>query len=126
MQDGRLGRRYEPGEAVCRQGHRGGEMYVIQFGTLEVVREVDDGPEVKLGELHAGEVFGEMAIFTHQSRSATVRAKGEATVLTLDRKGFLRRVADDPTLAFNILESLSTRVQQLDEKVEDLERQARH
>lgn len=65
-----------------------------------------------------------MAIFERAPRSATVRAKGKTLVLTLDKRGFLRRVHEDPTLAFRILESMSRRIRSLDAMVSQLKTKA--
>lgn len=119
--EGALGREYADGEPVCVQGEPGDCLYVIQSGTLVVVRE-DSGTETELAELKAGDILGEMSIFDKQPRSATVRAKGKAQVLTLDKRGFLRRVHEDPSLAFRILESMSHRIRTLNDEVERLRR----
>ena len=58
-----------------------------------------------------------MAIFEREVRSATVRAVGEARILTVDRRTFLRRVQEDPSLAFNILRTMSGRIRELTEKL---------
>jgi CRP/FNR family transcriptional regulator, cyclic AMP receptor protein len=121
MEVGALGREYADGEVICRQGEVGNCMYVVQEGRAVVSRE-QDGSEVVVGELCTGEVFGEMAIFDRLPRSATVRASGQARVLTLDKKGFLRRVHEDPSLAFRILERLSLRIRHLNEEVSRLKR----
>jgi CRP-like cAMP-binding protein len=63
-----------------------------------------------------GDVFGEMAIFDRQPRSATVRAKGNARVLTLDKRAFLKRVNEDPSFAFRILQIMSRHIRSLDEE----------
>jgi CRP-like cAMP-binding protein len=91
-------------------------MYVLQQGRAEVIRE-SDGREHRLGLLAPGDVFGEMAIFEREVRSATIRAVEDARVLTVDRRTFLRRVQEDPSLAFHILRSLSHRVRALDGEV---------
>ena len=46
--------------------------------------------------------------------SATVRALGESWVLTLEKKSFLRRIHEDPSLVFGILEKMSRRIRELD------------
>ena len=119
MQVGALGREYADHEVVCRQGDTGNCMYVVQAGKVEILRE-EAGKEVILGELGIGEVFGEMAIFDRQPRSATVRAKGGARILTLDKRQFLRRVHEDPSLAFRILQGMSRRIRGLNEEVSRL------
>ena len=58
-----------------------------------------------------------MAVFEREVRSATVRALGEARVLTLDRKNFLRRINEDPSLAFRVVETMSRRVRELSAEI---------
>ena len=119
MGEGALGREYGDGEVICRQGEPGDRMYVVQAGRALVVHEAN-GREVQLTELSAGDVFGEMAIFDRKPRSATVRAKGPARVLTLDKRAFLRGVHEDPSLAYRILREMSQRVRRLTEEVSRL------
>jgi CRP-like cAMP-binding protein len=121
MDLGALGKEYEDQEVICRQGEPGDFMYVVQAGRAVVTHEQGDTESV-VGDLAAGDVFGEMAIFDRQPRSATVRAQGSARVLTLDKRAFLRRVHEDPTLAFRILERMSQRIRGLNEEVSRLKR----
>lgn len=119
---GALGRTYQDGEVVVRQGEEGDCLFVVQEGQLEVVRE-EGGREVPIRLVGKDELFGEMAVFERQRRSATVRARGPARVLTLDKKNFLRRVNEDPSLAFRIVETMSRRVRELSAQVVELKRQ---
>lgn len=119
MDEGALGREYADGEVICRQGDPGESMYVIQAGRVLVLRE-EGGREVVMRELTVGDLFGEMAIFDRQPRSATVRAKGTTRVLTLDKRAFLRGVHEDPSLAYRILQAMSRRVRSLTEEVSRL------
>jgi CRP-like cAMP-binding protein len=112
MDEGALGKEYADGEVICRQGDRGNCMFVIQAGHVVVSTE-EHGREIALGEMGVGDIFGEMAIFDHEARSATVRAKGSARVLTLDKRGFLRRVHEDPSFAYRLLEMMSHRIRAL-------------
>ncbi len=52
-----------------------------------------------------------------RARSATVRPLGEVRVLTVDKKMFLRKIHEDPSLAFRIMQKLSRRVRELDAKL---------
>lgn len=119
---GALGKVFEDGEVVMNQGELGECMYVIQEGKVGVYLE-RDGEEILVAEPTSGEMIGEMAIFERQPRSATVRALGQAKILTVDRRNFLRRVQEDPSLAFRILETLSHRVRELNEEVGRLRRE---
>lgn len=112
MNSGALGKVYEDGELVVQRGDTGDSMYVIQEGQVEVLVE-KDGKKVRLRVLGEGEFFGEMAIFEREARSATVRVLGKARLLTVDRKNLLRRIHEDPSLAFRIVETMSRRVRDL-------------
>ena len=115
MHEGVLGKEYADGQIICRQGDPGQCMYVVQSGRVEILSE--EGGEVVLRELAAGEIFGEMALFDHQVRSATARAKGPCRVLTLDKRAFLRRVHEDPSFAYRILQEMSGRIRSLTEEL---------
>ena len=116
MDTGALGKIYQDGEVIIRQGDVGECMYVIQDGQVEVVIE-ENGIEVVLAERGEGEFFGEMAIFDRDVRSATVRAKGQVRAITVDKKSFLRRIHKDPSLAFRIVETMSHRIRELSDDV---------
>jgi CRP-like cAMP-binding protein len=120
MSDAALGRFYEDGEIVARQGETGDCMYVVQDGTVEIVLQDADGSEVILRTAGRNELLGEMAIFEHRPRSATIRARGRARILTLDKRNFLRRINEDPSLAFRMIETMSVRVRELSQEVHDL------
>ena len=117
---GALGRHYADGEVVIRQGDAGEPLYVIEEGTVEIVVE-HEGVETILRTAGPGELFGEMAAFDREARSATVRARGEARILTLDRRNFLRRINEDPTLGFKIIDTMARRIRDLSAEVVELE-----
>jgi CRP/FNR family cyclic AMP-dependent transcriptional regulator len=111
-----LGKEYKEGDAIVRQGEIGDCMFEILDGRVEVIRETE-GEEVRLAELGRGDFFGEMAIFDHEVRSATVRALGLVRALTIDKRTLLRRITEDPSLAFRILEKMSRRIRDLNKKM---------
>ena len=116
MSRGALGRQYGDGEWIIRQGDVGNDMFVVQDGHVEVIRQ-EEGEQAVLAELGPGDCFGEMAIFEREVRSASVRSRGTSRVLTVDKRTLLRRFQEDPSLALNILETLSHRIRVLDAEV---------
>lgn len=116
MATGELGKVYQDGEVIINQGEVGTCMYVVQEGQVEVVLK-GDGQEIRIGVRGPGEFLGEMAIFDRDVRSATVRALGQARVLTVDKKNFMRRVHEDPSLAFRLVETMSRRIRELNAEV---------
>lgn len=108
-----LGKTYENGDIIIRQGDSGNCMYEILKGKVEVLQE-EDGKEVTLATLKKGDFFGEMAIFEKEVRSATIRALGKVRVLTIDKRILLRRISEDPSLAYRLLEKMSHRIREMD------------
>jgi len=113
MRTNELGSLYAAGQPIVQQGEMGDCMYVVQSGEVEVVQVTPGGGEHRLAILKEGDFFGEMSIFEHEVRSATVRAHAEARVLKVDKRTLLRRMKEDPLLAFNLLETLSRRIRKL-------------
>ena len=109
MKAGSLGKEYSKGEIVFRQGSEGDCMYVIMEGRVEVVSE-SNGNSVRIAVLEKGDFFGEMAIFQKEARTATIRTLTDTRLLTVDKKAFLSRIEEDPSLAFRIVETLSRRI----------------
>jgi CRP/FNR family transcriptional regulator len=112
MEPAGLGKIYKDNEIIIKQGEPGDCMYVVLEGVVEVVGESDRG-EVQLALRGKGEFIGEMAIFEKEVRSATVRAVGEARILTIDKTNFLRRIYEDPSLAFRLVQTMSARLREL-------------
>jgi len=119
MKTGVLGKLYNDGDVIVRQGEPGDCMYEILEGTVEVLRE-KNGQEVCLAVLSKGDFFGEMAIFEREVRSATVRAMGEVRAMTIDKKTLMRRISNDPSLAFRIVEKMANRIREMDVEIERL------
>ena len=111
MKNNSLGRQYKDGEIIIKQGTVGDCVYVIQKGKVEVINE-KGGSEIKVAELGEKEFFGEMALFEKDVRSCTVRAVGDASILTLDKKNFYKTIQKDPSIAFRLLERMSTRLRE--------------
>lgn len=113
MNNSALGKTYHAGEVLVKQGETGDSMYVIQSGKAEVIQS-KDGQEFQLAVLGINDIFGEMAIFQKETRSATVRALTDVRVLTIDKRIFMRRVHEDPSFVFPILQKMSQRIRNMD------------
>ncbi|MBI2818608.1 MAG: cyclic nucleotide-binding domain-containing protein [Acidobacteria bacterium] len=116
METSSLGKVYQPHDVIVRQGEVGNCMYVIQDGQVELIKD-SDGHEIFLAELREGDFFGEMELFGKEPRAATARALSEVRVLTVDKKLLLRRIQEDPSLGFRIMQKLSNRVRELENEL---------
>lgn len=117
-----LGKIYKPGEIIVHQGETGDCMYVIQDGNVDVLKE-ENGVQTIVDTMRTGDIFGEMAIIERTVRSSTIRASSTVRVLTIDKKTFIRRVQEDPSLALSVLKVMSQRVRNLDLEVVALKRE---
>lgn len=113
LSTGFLGRVYNDGQVIIHQGEEGDCMFEIQDGQVEVIQE-KNGKEIRLAVLSKGDFFGEMAVFDREVRSATVRALGIIRAITIDKRTFLKKITQDSSLAFRIIESMSRRIRELD------------
>ena len=116
MHIGELGRACHDREPIVLQGEPADCMYIVQAGQVEVLVQKPEG-DFRLSVLEPGDVFGEMALFSKAPRSATVRALGEARVLRINKDGFLKRVHEDPSLAFRLLQKMAERIRELNAQV---------
>ena len=119
MAEEALGKNYQDGEVIVCQGDLGDCMYVVQEGQVEVYIQ-NQGDDIRLAILGEGDLFGEMAIFENEVRSASVRALGKVRLLTVDKQNFLRRVHQDPSLAFRLMQKLSRNIRELNAEISRL------
>ncbi len=89
--------RLSAGEYLLRRGQRGGDMYLVEAGRLEVV-DIRQSPEVILDVLGVGRVVGEMAFVDGSERAADVRALDDAVVRHWSREGLHRMLESDASL----------------------------
>ena len=81
-------RRFSPGEAIIREGEQGNLYYVMKSGEARVLRASGGDLKVEVDSIQEGEGFGEEALITGAPRNATVQAKSDVAVWTLERGDF--------------------------------------
>ena len=80
------------GEVVFEQCTMGDLIYVVSEGQCEIVRELADSGEELVKVAGPGDYFGEIGVLFHMPRSATVRARTEATVIGYTAQAFRERL----------------------------------
>ncbi len=116
MKNKKLGRLYTDGEIIIKQGEKGNCHYVIQDGKVDVILETPEG-DIRVAQLGETDFFGEMGLFEEDVRSCTVRAVGEATILTIDKRNFLKSIHRDSSLAYRLLEKMAHRLREANKKL---------
>ena len=108
MSDKDLGTVFPDGGIIFRQGDAADCLYFIQSGKVVIYQE-KDGKEVLLAELGKGDSFGDMGAFMGPIRTESARSLGGARVITADYKFVLKKFRDDPSFAFQIIETMAQR-----------------
>lgn len=91
-------------------GEPGDCMYLLATGRLDVFKTDAAGIEVPLGRVLPGEVVGEMALLDGESRSATVRAARDATLLRISRAATEELSKRSPAALLALCRLLATRL----------------
>jgi putative ABC transport system ATP-binding protein len=78
----------DAGQTLFHQGDPGDRVYVIETGTIELVRSLADGEEELLAVAEAGDYFGELAPLFGLQRSATARCRSSAVVMSYSMRDF--------------------------------------
>jgi CRP/FNR family cyclic AMP-dependent transcriptional regulator len=110
-------RTYESGESVFREGDSGDTCYVVREGCVRVTRRHSDGRVITLAELRAGEMFGELAMFGGETRSASVEALEPTRALAILAGDLRRIIVRDPDIAVKMLEALANRLRDANERI---------
>jgi len=84
--------RLTPGSVLFEQGSIGDLIYIVSEGELEIVREPAGGGEELLKVVTPGDYFGEIGPLFRMPRSATVRARTDATVVGYTVQAFRERL----------------------------------
>jgi ATP-binding cassette subfamily B protein len=84
------------GAVIVREGDPADAFYLLTFGSARVVKQGDNGDEVPLNVLHAGDSFGEIALLKQGARTVTVRARGSVEALRLDGAVFSALTTSHP------------------------------
>jgi len=99
---------FSDGEILLKEGEVDDAVYIVVSGKVEVVSSEAFGRVKRIATIDEGSVFGEVAFFDANPRSASVRAIGEGSVLRLSRKGFEQISAWNPNLAQQFLFDLGS------------------
>src|SRR3954466_14192023 len=110
-------RSYEPGQAVFREGDTGDTCYIVREGSVRVMRRHSDGRIITLAELRPGEMFGELAMFGGETRSASVEALERTRALAILAGDMRRIMLQHPEIAVKMLEGLADRLRGANERI---------
>jgi CRP/FNR family transcriptional regulator, cyclic AMP receptor protein len=107
------------GGVIAREGESNHCMFIIEAGSVRIIKNFDSPDSVSLAVLGVGEFFGEMCILEPMPRSATGQAAGQTTVVSVAASAFYhlyqKMPAQHSILLLNIARDLSRRLRHQDE-----------
>nr|WP_298144637.1 cAMP-activated global transcriptional regulator CRP [uncultured Pseudomonas sp.] len=117
-------RRYTAKSTIIYAGDRCETLFFIVKGSVTILIEDDDGREMIIAYLNAGDFFGEMGLFdkdgAEKERSAWVRAKTECEVAELSYAKFRELTEQDPDILYALGSQMAERLRNTTRKVGDL------
>lgn len=111
---------YAKDNLILLEEDMGRVLFIIGKGKVKISQINDDGREVILSILSAGDIFGEMALLDGSSRSASVTSLIDSELMILRRGDFLNLLEEYPKVSINLLRELARRLRKSDSQIKSL------
>lgn len=110
-------REFEPRQEIVRDKDDSRMVYCLIAGKAEVTIYSRVGKKVTFRDIHAGDIFGELAAIDGKPRSASVQAKTHCTVAAMSPELFWQTLREEPVVLTDFLKYMSERIRDLSDKV---------
>lgn len=106
--------KFRAGETIIKQGDPADHFYILVKGQVDIILQHASGAKVMIGQLSAGQYFGEIGLLENKPRSATVKATSDSDVIVmqLDSDSFTDVITRSEMTHEDILHSMRRRVMQ--------------
>jgi|SRR5271165_410258 len=110
-------RQFDPGQTVFREGDASDTCYIVREGRARAIRSHGDGRTITLATFGPGDIFGELAMFEDELRSATVQAVETTNVVGVLGPDMRRLMGEHPTIAGRLVVALGRRLREMNERL---------
>ncbi len=110
-------RSFEPGQTVFREGDQSDTCYIVREGHARAVRSHADGRTITLATFGPGDIFGELAMFEDERRSATVEAIEPTSVVAVLGGDMRRLMSEHSEIAVRLVIALGRRLREMNERL---------
>ena len=110
-------RRFDAGQVVFREGDASDTCYVVRSGHARAVRAHRGGRTITLAHFGPGDIFGELALFEDELRSATVEALEPTTAIALLGPDMRRLLATHGDITLKLVIALGRRLRETNERL---------
>ena len=108
---------FEPGQVVFREGDASDTCYIVREGRARAIREHGDGRTITLATFGPGDIFGELAMFEDERRSATVEAIEPTSVVAVLGPDMRRLMVEHPEISTRLVIALGRRLRETNERL---------
>jgi len=110
-------RHFEGGQVVFREGDTSNTCYVVREGHARAMREHPDGRAITLANFGPGDIFGELAMFDDERRSATVEALDGMDCIAILGPDMRRLMREHAEISFKLVISLGRRLRETNQRL---------
>jgi CRP/FNR family transcriptional regulator len=110
-------RQFVAGEVVFREGDESSTCYIVRNGRARAVREHPDGRSITLANFGPGDIFGELAMFDDERRSATIETLEDTEAIAILGGDMRRLLSEHAEIAVKLLASLGRRLRETNERL---------
>jgi CRP/FNR family transcriptional regulator, cyclic AMP receptor protein len=110
-------RSFAPGQIVFREGDASDTCYVVRSGRARAIREHADGRTITLATFGPGDIFGELAMFEDELRSATVEAVQDTSVVAVLGPDMRRLMVEHPEISMRLVVALGRRLRETNDRL---------
>jgi CRP/FNR family transcriptional regulator, cyclic AMP receptor protein len=110
-------RQYGAGQIVFHEGDDSDTCYIVRSGRLRALRGNGDGRAITLANFGPGDIFGELAMFDDERRSATVEALEPADVIAILGADMRRLLREHSDIAVKLIVALGRRLRETNERL---------
>jgi CRP/FNR family transcriptional regulator, cyclic AMP receptor protein len=110
-------RSFGASEVVFREGDESDTCYIVRSGHARAIREHPDGRSITLATFGPGDIFGELAMFDNESRSATVETLESTDAIAILGGDMRRLLREHPDIAVKLIAALGRRLRETNERL---------
>ncbi|MCP9488759.1 MAG: Crp/Fnr family transcriptional regulator [Solirubrobacteraceae bacterium MAG38_C4-C5] len=112
-----VARHFEAGQVIFREGDTSSTCYMVRHGHARALREHPDGRSIALAHFGPGDIFGELAMFDDERRSATVQTLDALDALAVAMADMRRLLVRHPDIAVKLVTSMGRRLRAANERI---------
>ena len=110
-------RRFASGQVIFREGDESDTCYVVRRGHCRAIRENTDGRTIALAHFGPGDIFGELAMFDDERRSATIETLDDVSAIAIAGSDMRRLLREHADIAVKLVIGVARRLREANQRL---------